>query len=79
MIFRLDVVKVLWQVAWAYAWWMGELPWWALVGVLCYYWQYHYTFVSRKVRKEIEQAQQQQAGQVMSQLFAAQHGNAKDN
>lgn len=79
MIFRLDVVKVLWHIAWAVAWWRGELPWWALVGVLCCYWQYHYTFISRKTRKEIAQAQQEQASQVMSQLFAQEHGNTKAN
>ena len=70
MIIRIDWFKIAWMVAWTAAVVRGELPWWALAGLVCYYFMWPFTWVSPKTLKEHDA---QQAYQALNQALLDHH------
>lgn len=52
---KIDWFKAVWIVAWAAAVARGELPWWAFIALLGFYFTYPYTWLSPKLKKEVEE------------------------
>lgn len=55
MMIRLDIVKLAWMAAWAGAVAVGELPWWALVALVGFYWSWPYTWLSPKLKRQAKE------------------------